>query len=316
MKSTSLRRARRVAHITVFGALSTAVAIGGFTNASAAKKIPKKKVVATTTTAAPITTPPATAAPTTAAPASPLFQIAKSQLGDIMVDRNGLSLYMFEPDAKKPGGSLCNGQCAEIWPPIIVKGNADLVAPPGFAGKLSTVKRDDGTLQAAVNNWPIYGWIFDKTKGDLNGQANNEAWWVLDPTGTPNRAAPTLRLRQNKVGVAAVSKSTLVDAKGLTVYMFEKDITKDVSSCYDGCAAAWPPLTVTSEAQLSLFQGSGIDKSKLKLIRRADTPAWQVSYNGWPLYTWARDAKPGDTTGQAVGNVWWVLEGNGTPFRT
>ncbi len=314
MQSPPFRRARRAVQLTLLSALTLAVALSVTDASSAASK--KKK-----TTKKPVTrTSPSTAATTTAAPApapaAPLFGVAKSQVGDILVDTSGRSLYMFDPDVRKPGGSVCNGQCADIWPPIIVKSETALVAPSGFAGKLTAVKRDDGSLQAAVNGWPIYGWVFDKTKGDLNGQAFNEVWWVLDPAGTPIRTTPSLRIRSNKVGAAGASKNMLVDSKGMTLYMFENDKVKDVSACYDACATAWPPAIVTSEAQLSLFQGGGIDRSKLKLIRRADTTGFQVSYNGWPLYTWARDAKIGDTTGQAVNNVWWVIDGFGTPQKT
>jgi predicted lipoprotein with Yx(FWY)xxD motif len=163
--------------------------------------------------------------------------------------------------------------------------------------------------------WPLYGWVFDKAKGDVNGQAFNEVWWVLSPSGDVIRTQPTLRLRTNKFGTAGTSKAILVDNKGMTLYMYDRDISPNVSSCYDQCATAWPPLLVPNEAGLSIFQGMGIDKSKIKLIRRADTDKFQVAYNGWPLYAWARDAKIGDTTGQAVGNVWWVLDGSGTPLK-
>jgi predicted lipoprotein with Yx(FWY)xxD motif len=316
MKSPSLRRARRVAQLTLLSALTLAVTVSVTDTSSAASKKKKSKKAVAATTTAPVTAAPTTAAPTTVAPAAPLFGVAKSQVGDILVASSGRSLYMFDPDARKPGGSVCNGQCADVWPPIIVKSEAALVAPSGFGGKLTAVKRDDGSLQAAVNGWPIYGWVFDKSKGDLNGQAVNEVWWVLDPTGNPIRTTPTMRIRSNKVGAAAASKNVLVDARGMTLYMFENDKVKDVSACYDACATAWPPALVTSEAQLSLFQGGGLDRSKLKLIRRADTTALQVSYNGWPLYTWVRDVKIGDTTGQAVGNVWWVIDATGTPQKT
>ena len=279
----------------------------------------KKAVTTVPATTAPVTTAAVTSAPATSAPAAagPLFKIAKSQLGDVMAEnRNGLSLYMFEPDKNKPGGSVCNGPCADVWPPLIVKSETDLVAPTGFAGKLTAVKRDDGTLQAAVNGWPVYGWAFDKVTGDLNGQAVTENWWVLDASGNPVRTAPTLRWRTNKI--AGVDKTTpvLVDLKGLTLYMFENDKTKNVSNCYDDCAKAWPPVLVNDDKAMVILQGTNVDQSKIQLIRRADTDKFQIAYNGWPLYGWARDTKAGDTTGQKVGNVWWVLGADGNPIRS
>ena len=45
-------------------------------------------------------------------------------------------------------------------------------------------------------------------------------------------------------------------------------------------------------------------------ITRSDGTT-QASYNGWPLYYWVKDSAPGDTTGQGVNKVWWVLDANG-----
>ncbi len=283
--------------------------------ADAVKKSTKKvvKKAATTTTAAPV---PESAPPTTAAPAKPLFSIGKSQLGDILTSNDGLTLYNFDPDAKKPGGSACNSPCSDIWPPMIVKSDAELVAPAGFTGKLSTVKRDDGSLQAAVNGWPIYGWVFDKKAGDLNGQANNEVWWALSPAGEVLRKAPTIRFRGNKLGTATAASQMMVGTSGQTLYMYEPDKQKGVSTCYDQCAFAWPPLMVASKADLTLLQGHGIDVSKVTLFPRADLTGFQVAYDGWPLYYWFQDSKPGETKGQAVNNVWWVLDTAGKPVRT
>ncbi len=314
---------RRLARLILSASLTASVIA---LPATAAKKKPLKKKAAVTKASTTAATTVATTAPaTTAAPAittapvaaAPLFKIAKSQLGDIMVEpKNGLSLYMFEPDKNKPGGSVCNGPCADVWVPLVVKSDADLVAPAGFAGKLTTVKRDNGSLQAAVNGWPLYGWVFDKAAGDLNGQAVTENWWVLDTTGNPVRNPPSLRWRSAKIVGVEKNTPVLVDNKGMTVYMFEKDTTHPISSCYDDCAKTWPPVLVNDEAGLSIFQGTAVDKSKVALSRRADTDKFQVTYNGWPLYNWARDAKPGDTTGQKVANVWWVIGQDGNPIRS
>ena len=315
--------ARRLARLILSASLAASVIA---LPATAAKKKPLKKKAAVTKASTTAATTVATTAPvTTAAPATtavaitaaPLFKIAKSQLGDIMVEpKAGLSLYMFDPDKNKPGGSVCNGPCVDVWTPLVVKSDADLVTPAGFTGKLSTVKRDDGKLQAAVNGWPLYGWVFDMAAGDLNGQAFNEIWWVLDRDGNPVRTSPSLRLRQVKI--AGVDKNTpvLVDNKGMTLYMFEKDTTHPISSCYDDCAKIWSPVLVSDEAGLSIFQGTAVDKSKVALSRRADTDKFQVTYNGWPLYTWSRDTKPGDTTGQKIANLWWVIGQDGNPIKS
>src|SRR4029079_5049085 len=86
----------------------------------------------------------------------------------------------------------------------------------------------------------------------------------------------------------------LVDGQGMTLYIFTKD-TANVSNCYDNCAAAWPPLTVDS-GQTATAEGIG---GTLGTIQRTDGLT-QVTYNTQPLYYWAKDQKPGDTTGQNV----------------
>jgi predicted lipoprotein with Yx(FWY)xxD motif len=92
----------------------------------------------------------------------------------------------------------------------------------------------------------------------------------------------------------------LVDPKGMTIYWFMKD-TAGTSTCYGGCAAAWPPLLATGA--LSLPAGT---PGVLGTSPRTDGTS-QVTYNGQPVYYYAKDTKPGDTTGQNVGKVWFVI---------
>lgn len=101
----------------------------------------------------------------------------------------------------------------------------------------------------------------------------------------------------------------LVDSAGMTLYMYDPDKQGD-STCYDQCATAWPPLTVDGAPTA----GDGADDGKLGTVERTDGTT-QVTYDGWPLYYWAQDSAPGDTTGQAVNNVWWVLGADGEPIR-
>ena len=111
-----------------------------------------------------------------------------------------------------------------------------------------------------------------------------------------------------QIKVASTSKGTvLTDDKGRVLYMFNPDNRGD-SVCYDQCAAAWPP-TLTEGKPTA---GTGADASMLGTITRKDGKT-QVTYNKYPLYTFAFDAKPGDTNGQAVKSIWWVLNSAGVP---
>ncbi len=88
-------------------------------------------------------------------------------------------------------------------------------------------------------------------------------------------------------------KSVLTDANGMTLYTFDKD-SAGVTNCYDKCAANWPPLFAAADAK---------PEGDFTLVDRTDgSKMW--AYKGWPLYLWVKDTKPGDTTGDMVGEVW------------
>jgi predicted lipoprotein with Yx(FWY)xxD motif len=103
--------------------------------------------------------------------------------------------------------------------------------------------------------------------------------------------------------------SILVDGQGNTLYLFTSDTQGEATTCTDGCAAAWPALTGTVTA------GDGVDESLIGTVANADGTE-QATYNGWPLYYYAQDSGPGDTTGQGVGGVWWVVDGEGNAIES
>ena len=101
----------------------------------------------------------------------------------------------------------------------------------------------------------------------------------------------------------------LVDSKGRSVYLFEKD-TGPKSTCSGGCATEWPPVTTTGKATA----GSGLTASMVGTTTRSDGTK-QVTYNGHPLYTYVGDAKAGDTNGQGVsafGARWYAVSPAGS----
>lgn len=113
------------------------------------------------------------------------------------------------------------------------------------------------------------------------------------------------------VGVGATSLGdVLVDGAGMTLYMFDKDTKGGDSTCYDQCASAWPPLLTDGDPAA----GTGADASALGTVARTDGTS-QVTYGGWPLYSWAQDSAAGDVKGQAVNGVWWVLGADGQPIH-
>jgi predicted lipoprotein with Yx(FWY)xxD motif len=126
----------------------------------------------------------------TTAPASPGISLdvrAVGKLGNVMVDGKGLTLYMFTPD--RPNISNCEGQCLNVWPPVMLEKGQTLASVKLDGGlrrsKLGVAMRFDGSQQLTYNGWPLYYWVQDKVPGDVKGQWVQNIWFVLDHTGTP-----------------------------------------------------------------------------------------------------------------------------------
>jgi predicted lipoprotein with Yx(FWY)xxD motif len=108
------------------------------------------------------------------------------------------------------------------------------------------------------------------------------------------------------VGSAPEVGKVLVDSKGFTLYYFQKD-QGEKSACYGPCAKVWPPLIGTGKVE------GGAMSSELGTTERSDGTT-QVTYAGWPLYTYAADTKPGEAKGTDVksfGASWYPLHANG-----
>jgi predicted lipoprotein with Yx(FWY)xxD motif len=108
-------------------------------------------------------------------------------LGTILVDGQGIALYLFETD-RRGSPSRCYDTCAIQWPPdLLPKGvSAPIVGPGVRADLLGTAPRTDGTTQVTYNGWPLYLWPPDHTPGTATGQGLTNAggrWWVVDPAG-------------------------------------------------------------------------------------------------------------------------------------
>ena len=103
----------------------------------------------------------------------------------------------------------------------------------------------------------------------------------------------------------------IVDGEGKTLYMFDPD-TAGTPTCYDDCATAWPPLLADDAAAVTA--GTGLDASKITVVDRTDGGK-QVKYGNWPLYYFANDAAAGDTNGQGLNDVWWVVGADGEPIK-
>jgi predicted lipoprotein with Yx(FWY)xxD motif len=111
--------------------------------------------------------------------------------------------------------------------------------------------------------------------------------------------------------------TVLVNGHGHTLYAYMPDDRSGQSRCNGLCAAEWPPLALPT-GTASATAGPGVDHSLLGVTTRQDGTR-QVTYNGWPLYTWVNDTGPGQANGQGIdnlGGLWYALSPGGSPIRS
>jgi predicted lipoprotein with Yx(FWY)xxD motif len=94
---------------------------------------------------------------------------ARAESG-VLVGSNGMTLYTFDKDPVGGGKSMCNGQCASNWPPLLAADS------DRGGGHWSVITRDDGKKQWAYKGKPLYFWIKDQKPGDKTGEGVNNVW--------------------------------------------------------------------------------------------------------------------------------------------
>jgi predicted lipoprotein with Yx(FWY)xxD motif len=285
---------------------------------------------------------PPTSTTIAAAGSTVAVKSAESELGPILVGVDGRTLYGFTNDT--PIQSNCEGTCAEAWPPIVVPANWT-VAPGVDSGIFNTITRSDGTLQLVAGKYPLYAYSGDTAPGDVNGQGSGDVWFVVDTAGSlvedaavtddeatedeaTEDAATEDEATEDTTSQYATTESTepatggeappkavfigetplgvaLTDADGFTLYGFTND-GDGRPTCNDACADAWPPLLVDGDTL-----PEGLDAAVFSVVQR-DDGSHQLKAGKWPLYRFAGDEDPGQTNGQGSGDVWFVVNPDGT----
>ena len=123
---------------------------------------------------------------------------------------------------------------------------------------------------------------------------------TMVPTVTPSPTATTSANALIMTKTDSVKGAYLTDAKGMTLYVFDKD-TKGISNCTGSCATLWPPYTVSSGS------ASATMPANVTTLKRSDG-SMQYAWKGMPLYYYAKDTKPGDTLGDGIGGVWHLVK--------
>ncbi|MEU6372685.1 SCO0930 family lipoprotein [Streptomyces sp. NPDC046909] len=248
--------------------------------------------------------PSAAASAPQASSAGKLAVVTNPELGKVLTDSAGLTLYRFDTDTAEPPKSSCDGDCATTWPPVPAD---DATAGEGIdKALLGEVTRTDGSKQLTIGGWPAYRYVKDVNAGDVNGQGVGGKWYALAPTGKKASLSslPGLSTREDpNLG------EIVVDKNGMTVYRFIKDVAwpDPISKCTGACLEKWPAV-----GPVEANDTKGVQKKGLMSFTRPDGVK-QQTVNCWPIYTFSGDKEPGDTNGQGVGGTWYAVAPDGKP---
>jgi predicted lipoprotein with Yx(FWY)xxD motif len=115
-----------------------------------------------------------------AATTEPSVRVARTRLGEILVDGRGRTLYLYVKD--RGAKSACEGRCAKVWPPVTVTGTPS--AGSGLvAAKLTTTQRTDHSRQLVYNGHPLYTLSSDVRAGQISGEGFLGTWFVVSAAG-------------------------------------------------------------------------------------------------------------------------------------
>jgi predicted lipoprotein with Yx(FWY)xxD motif len=105
------------------------------------------------------------------------------ELGRILADAEGRTLYRFDEDTAWPMSTGCTGDCLDVWKPAAVV-DPDEAADGLDPELINTFERPDGTEQLAIDCWILYWYTGDEEPGDTTGHGVNGTWWAVAPDGT------------------------------------------------------------------------------------------------------------------------------------
>ncbi|MFJ6719318.1 SCO0930 family lipoprotein [Streptomyces sp. NPDC091259] len=273
------------------------------------------------------------AAAATSARAGQLAVRDVANVGSVVTDSAGLTLYRFDKDTAKPPTSNCSGDCATAWPPVPA---ADVSAAAGIdAAQLGEVTRADGSKQLTLGGWPVYRYAKDTQAGEAKGEGVGGTWHALaadgkkavDQKGAQKPGAPATggtgagtgsgmgsgmgdmnAKSGTELSVATDAKlgKILVDGQGRTLYRFNKDSAWPMKfGCLDACLDTWKPAAPVDKTKVS-----GIAEKLVGSVKRPDG-SQQLTIDCWPVYLFTGDTQPGQTNGHNKQGLWFAVDDAG-----
>ncbi|WP_309080486.1 hypothetical protein [Zhihengliuella sp.] len=106
----------------------------------------------------------------------------ETELGTVVTDEEGMTLYVFTNDTEGTETSACTGDCLTAWPIATAEG-AEPAASDEITGTVGTIESPDGEQHLTLNGMPLYYFAQDEAPGDVTGQGVNDVWYAVSPDG-------------------------------------------------------------------------------------------------------------------------------------
>ena len=229
--------------------------------------------------------------------------------GTVLTNEEGFTLYFFVPDSK--GDSNCVDGCLTTWPAF---NPSELTLDEGLsATDFSAITRTDGAEQVTFKGWPLYLFSNDTAAGEINGDGAGGVWLVAKPDYSIMLTRAQLVGRNSDVDETNLNSSFeagdeetfyITDADGNTLYSFINDEsgTNNYTNEDFSNNGVWPIFNTELQNVPSIL--SADDFAMITVFGET-----QLTYKGWPLYTFGGDENRGDNFGVGfpVAGVWPIL---------
>lgn len=231
-----------------------------------------------------------------------------AEVGSVVTDSAGMTLYRFDKDMAQPPKSTCDGDCATAWPPVPAD---DATASGGIdAGLLGSVARSDGSKQLTLGGWPVYRYAKDAKAGEAKGEGVGGTWHALAADGKKAAAqkggggAGGSAQSGTELSVADNGKlgKILVDGGWRTLYRFDKDSAWPMKfGCVGACLDTWKPAAPVNKEKVA-----GISPALVGSVKRPDGTE-QLTIDCWPVYLFTGDTEPGQVNGHNKQGLWFAV---------
>lgn len=230
----------------------------------------------------------------------------------VLVNGKGRTIYRFDRDSNDPPTTTCVEACLETWQPVLAPNGVEVDA--GIEEDLvGTVTRPEGDEQLTLNGWPMYYFHEDLKLGQTAGHGTGNAWFAISPSGGRAEKGSGGTSTTNKPQVLRVAEvdgldpAVVVNAKGRTIYRFQKDGNNPPrTACVGDCLKTWQPVLAPNGVQVD----EGIDTDLVGVVTRPDGSK-QLTLKGWPLYYFHKDLSLGQIAGHGVKNQWFAITAGG-----